>query len=78
MEYTIWAKKFKSLMKHLGWTDMSVHGCRHTCATLLHTFGANIIDEKNLMGHCTEGVHERVYLHQSVANAVRAIDCIKI
>jgi len=78
MDYETWSKKFKQLMKHLGWTDMSVHGCRHTCATLLHTFGADIIDEKQLMGHCTEGIHERVYLHQNVANAVRAIDCIKI
>jgi len=47
MEYEVWSKKFKKLMKYLEWEGMSIHGCRHTCATLLHTFGANIIDEKN-------------------------------
>ncbi len=39
---------------------------------------ADTIDEKNLMGHCTSDVHERVYLHQTVSNAIRAIDCIKL
>ena len=78
MDYKDWVAKFKKLMQYLEWEGMTIHGCRHTCATLLHTFGANTIDEKNLMGHCTSDVHERVYLHQNVANAIRAIDCIKI
>lgn len=78
MEYEVWAKKFKNLMKYLEWEGMSIHGCRHTCATLLHTFGANIIDEKLILGHTLQDVHERIYLHAQLKTLIEAIDCIKI
>jgi integrase len=78
MDYETWSKKFKQLMKYLGWTDMSVHGCRHTCATLLHTFGVDGTDARFILGHTQLDIHDRVYQHVQAQKLIQAIDMIKI
>ena len=78
VEYKDWAKKFKNLMKYLGWEGMSIHGCRHTCATLLHSFGANGMDARFILGHTQTDIHERIYQHVQVTKLIQAIDLIKL
>ncbi len=78
MEYEVWSKKFKKLMKYLEWEGMSIHGCRHTCVTLLHSFGADPYDSRAIVGHTQPDVSSRVYTHFQADAVIRAIDCIKI
>ena len=78
MKYEIWSAKFHKLMKHLEWEGMSIHGCRHTCVTLLHTFGADPYDSRAICGHTQPDVESRVYLHIQAQSLVKAIDLIKI
>lgn len=78
MKYEVWAAKFHKLMKYLQWEGMSIHGCRHTCATLLHTFGANDYDNRSILGHTQPDVNQRVYVHAEASKLIRAIDMIKI
>ena len=78
VEYKDWALKFKKLMKYLEWEGMSIHGCRHTCATLLHTFGADGMDARFILGHTQIDIHERIYQHAQASKLIQAIDLIKI
>lgn len=78
MKYEIWANKFRKLMKYLEWEGMSIHGCRHTCATLLHTFGADGMDARFILGHTQIDIHERIYQHAQASKLIQAIDLIKI
>jgi len=78
MKYEIWANKFRKLMKYLQWEGMSIHGCRHTCATLLHTFGADGMDARFILGHTQIDIHERIYQHAQAEKLIQAIDLIKI
>lgn len=78
MKYEVWSSKFHKLMKYLQWEGMSIHGCRHTCATLLHTFGANDYDNRAILGHTQPDVNQRVYVHAEAIKLIRAIDMIKI
>ena len=76
--YEIWSTKFKKLMKHLEWEGMTIHGCRHTCATLMHTFGVDGHDNRSILGHTQLDINGRIYVHAEAIKLVQAIDMIKL
>lgn len=79
VDYEIWSKKFKNLMKRFGWTDLTPHSCRHGLITWLHSVGADPYTTRSLCGHVVgNDIHSRIYLHIVVEDILRAIDLIKI
>ena len=77
MDYETFSKKFKKLMRRFGWKGMSIHGCRHTLTTMLHSFGADPVTSRYILGHVQNDIHSRVYTHVVVADIHKAMACIK-
>lgn len=40
-----------------------LHGLRHSCATLLNYFDANIVDISNILGHAQTSTTMNIYVH---------------
>ena len=77
IEYSEYSTKFRNLMKRFGWDGMSPHCCRHTCASLLYSAGAETQTIKRILGHVQGSeVTERVYIHIQLADLHKAIDLI--
>lgn len=77
VEYSEYSTKFRNLMKRFGWEGMSPHCCRHTCASLLYSAGAETQTIKRILGHVQGSeVTERVYIHIQLADLHKAIDLI--
>ena len=77
VEYSEYSTKFRNLMKRFEWDGMSPHCCRHTCASLLYSAGAETQTIKRILGHVQGSeVTERVYIHIQLADLHKAIDLI--
>jgi len=50
------------------------HDCRHTFATLANNAGANQTSIKDIIGHTTVAMHEKLYTHKDVEELRKAID----
>ncbi len=50
-----WFRKavFGPAVKKLGWTDITIHNLRHTCASLLISNGTPITTVSKVLGHST-------------------------
>ena len=78
VDYEIWAKKFKNLMKRFGWEYLTPHSCRHGLVTWLHSVGADPYTARSIAGHVVgDDIHSRVYLHIVLRDILAAIDLIK-
>lgn len=78
VEYEVWAKKFKNLMKRFGWEYLTPHSCRHGLVTWLHSVGADPYTARSIAGHVVgDDIHSRVYLHIVLRDIIAAIDLIK-
>lgn len=52
------------------------HECRHTCASMLDSSGANDTAVKMILGHARKGVTKAVYTHKTLHDLRKAIDSI--
>lgn len=68
---------FTPLMEELGLNvKHRPHDCRHTFATLLNNAGANKTSIKDIIGHSTVAMHEKVYTHKDIEELRKAIDLV--
>ena len=54
---------FKPLLKNEGLPDIKLYGLRHTCATLLLSYGENIKVVSERLGHADKALTLRTYAH---------------
>lgn len=66
---------FTPLMKKIGREKATPHWCRHTFASRLHSFGADELCIKRLMGHSDGNVTEH-YTHTTISELREAINKI--
>lgn len=76
MSYSVFRKKFNSLMRSIGCTHTS-HECRHTFASLLNSAGANYASIRYLLGHKHGDITLRVYTHSQLRDLRKAIMFLK-
>lgn len=77
ISYAEYTHKFKKCMDRFGWDGYSVHCTRHTCATMLHSAGADEQTTKRILGHVQGAtVTERTYIHVQLEDLYKAIDLI--
>ncbi len=68
-------KYFYNIMDKLG-IKHKPHDCRHTFATLLNNAKANSTSIKNLIGHNSFLITEKIYSHKDVEELRKAIKLI--
>ena len=59
MNYSKFTARYKKVQKLLQ-MDHIVHECRHTCASLLDSYGAPDVSTKKILGHAGNGVTQKV------------------
>lgn len=65
----LWDKAMNAVrMKH------TPHECRHTCASMLDSTGANDTACQMILGHARKGVTKGVYTHKTFAELRRVVD----
>ena len=74
--YTAFRKMFTGIMNRFS-MNHSIHECRHTCATLLNSAGANDVCIKKILGHAGTNITEQVYIHKQVSDLLEAINMIE-
>ena len=64
--YNKWVKENESEAKKKGFEELpiiSLHGLRHSCATLLNSLDVNIIDISDILGHAKSSTTMDIYAH---------------
>lgn len=64
---------FHPIAEQLGIPEATPHWCRHTFATRLHAFGADMLTIKWLMGHSTKADITAHYTHQNILTLQSAV-----
>lgn len=52
------------------------HDTRHTCATLMDNAGVELYLQQLILGHSAKELTRKVYTHKTIAQLVKAINCI--
>lgn len=77
MSYPSLSKQFwNPLMERLGFTEYTLHYCRHTCATLMREAKIEEDIRKLILGHSSQDITDR-YTHHSDEMLVEAMDKVK-
>lgn len=73
MTYDGFRRLFDKVMKDLK-MHHTPHECRHTCASMLDSTGANDTACQMILGHARKGVTKGVYTHKTFAELRRVVD----
>ena len=73
--YDAFRRRFDKIMGTFG-MQHTPHECRHTCASLLDSSGANDTAVKKILGHACRGVTKHDYTHKTIHELRKAIDSI--
>jgi len=78
VKYGTYIKYFSEILKNLNFTYHRVHDTRHTFATIIGSTNANQTSIKNIIGHSSYLLTEKVYTHKRKEDLIKAIDCIEL
>lgn len=73
--YDAFRRRFDKIMDAFGMSH-TPHECRHTCASMLDSSGANDTAVKKILGHACRGVTKHDYTHKTIHELRKAIDSI--
>ncbi len=73
--YDAFRRRFDKIMGAFG-MQHTPHECRHTCASMLDSSGANDTAVKKILGHACRGVTKHDYTHKTIHELRKAIDSI--
>lgn len=78
VKYGFYIKYFADTLEKLNIAQHRVHDIRHTFATIIINTDANQTSIKNIIGHSSYQMTEKVYTHKRKEDLIKAIDHIDL
>lgn len=78
INYGFYNRIFKSIIKQLDLNNHRIHDTRHTFATIISETNANQTSIKNIIGHSSYHITEKIYTHKRKEDLIKAIDFINL
>lgn len=75
-KHDYYSRMLKKMTKELKLSKHTAHDCRHTFATLMNDANSNTTAIKNIIGHSSFDLTEKVYTHKSVEELRKEIEKI--
>ena len=76
LNYSKFRTRFDGTLKELNIKYHTPHECRHTLASLLNNVNANQTSIKRILGHASDNVTEKHYIHKDLHQLKKAMDLI--
>lgn len=70
--------QFMKIMEKFQMKDMTNHCCRHTLSTMFDNANVNKVAAQKILGHVSNDLDERVYIHKSIDRLIEAMDMVSL